>query len=245
MTSEFGSLEFSFAELPKKVFVTGTDTGVGKTVVSCAILLKSAIETGQTPAYLKPAQTGVAAGEGDAAFVRKLFEQCEIDVDIEVPYELAEALAPLVAAERAGKDLDTNVVASVFAELAESHEVVVVEGAGGLLVPFAPGVLMADLASVLGLPVVITCSPLLGTLNHSRLTVESALARGLEVVGVVISGWPAHPGIAEETNRERLADFTGVPLLGVIPEIAGLDTEAPNALALKALAGDLRKSDEN
>lgn len=245
MTAEPEAPGLSLADLPRKLFVTGTGTGVGKTVVSAAILLDSALTTGETPAYLKPAQTGVEPGAGDAAFVRSLLAQCEIAVDIEVPYELAEALAPEVAAARSGVTLDTTLVERAYARLAESHEVTVVEGAGGFLAPFAPQVLMADLAIMLGLPIVIACSPSLGTLNHTRLTVEAADARGIQVAGVVISGWPANPGIAEETNRERLADFTGVPILGVIPEICGLDTEAPTRDALAELAGYFREGDED
>lgn len=245
MSRTSGNPGLNFAKLPQRVFVTGTGTAVGKTVVSAAILLDSALRTGKTPAYLKPAQTGVEPGRGDAAFVRDLFAHCEIAVDIEVPYELPEALAPEVAAERAGKELDAALIHQVHTELAESHEAMVVEGAGGFLVPFAPGVLMADLAIMLGLPIVIACSPSLGTLNHTRLTVEAAVARKIHVAGVVISGWPANPGISEETNRERLADFTGVPLLGAIPEIRGLDTEVPPREALAGLAGYVRESDED
>lgn len=232
-------------KIPEKVFVTGTGTAVGKTVVCAALLLDSALKTGGTPAYLKPAQTGVVSGEGDAGFVRALFAECGIKVEIEVPFVLAEALAPAVAAERAGKLLDAALVKSVFAGLAESHKAIVVEGAGGLLVPFAPGVLMADLAIMLDLPIVIASSPSLGTLNHTRLTVEAALARDIKVAGVVISGWPAHPGIAEETNQERLAEFVGAPLLGVIPEIGGLDTESSSPAVLGELVGYLRKGDKD
>lgn len=235
----------SLAKLPKRLFVTGTGTGVGKTVVSAVILLNSVLRSGEKPAYFKPAQTGVQHGAGDAAFVQNFLAQCGITVDVEVSYELAEALAPEVAAERSSVMLDMALIKRVYAGLAESHEVIVVEGAGGLLAPFAPRVLMADLAIELDLPIVIACSPSLGTLNHTRLTVEAAATRGIEVVGVVISAWPANPGIVEETNRERLADFTGVPVLGVIPEICGLDTEAPTPDALVELARYFRKGNKN
>lgn len=209
-----------------RVFVTGTDTGVGKTVAS-AVLAIEAARAGESVGYLKPAQTGVApgSGQGDASFVAAACKAAGVRVECDVAYELLDALAPAVAAEREGVELSLDEVLRRYGGLAERHETVIVEGAGGLLVPFNAELLMADVADALGLAVIVVARPGLGTLNSTRLTVEAARVRGLEVEGIIVSGASANPGLAEETNLGRLADFAGAPLLRVIGEMPGLDVD--------------------
>ncbi len=214
------------------VFVIGTDTGVGKTVVAAALGLAAQTQ-GRRAVGLKPAQTGDDGNiTTDAAFVQQVLGTSEPDGAI-CPYTLRAPLAPAVAAELEGRRLSTAVVVGAFAALRRRHDYVVVEGAGGLLVPFADGVDMGDLAALLNLPVVVAARPGLGTLNHTLLTLDALHRRGLRVLGVVISGFPAEPGLDAVTNPRILARLSPVPLLGVLPFDPGLDTEAGRAGSLR------------
>jgi dethiobiotin synthetase len=214
------------------IFVMGTDTGVGKTVVTAAIAL-AARARGRDPAVLKPAQTGDdGALTGDAEFVASLIGLDEPPEAI-CPYRLRAPLAPSVAAELEGRRLDPAVVACSYNDLAERHDLVLVEAAGGALVPFSDGVDMAGLAAMLALPVVVAMRSGLGTLNHTLLTLEALHRRGLTVLGVVISGYPEDPGLDALTNPRALARLTPVPLLGAIPLDPAIDVEGgrPGRLA--------------
>lgn len=209
----------------RSVFITGTGTGVGKTVVTAAICAA----TGARP--MKPAQTG-SDDPLDLELVWRATGRRD-DPEIACPYRLPEPLAPAVAARRAGVEIDLDRIGDCFQRLS-AHGTVAVEGAGGLLVGLTEKHTMADLAGRLGLPLVVVCRPGLGTLNHTALTVEAAARHRLEVVGLVISGYPAAPGLAERTNPQELARIA--PLVGVIPHISGLDVEAgePGDLAARA-----------
>jgi dethiobiotin synthetase len=111
-----------------------------------------------------------------------------------------------------------------------------VEGAGGLLVPIKEDYLMSDLASALGLPLLIVARPGLGTLNHTSLTVEAARKRGIDVLGVVINRFPASPGLSERTNPERITRMTGVPVAGVFPEDLSVSVEGGEAGNIRELS---------
>jgi dethiobiotin synthetase len=186
------------------LLVTGTDTGVGKTVVS-ALLCRGR----PGAAYVKPVQTGLDEDPPDAEVVAGI-AGCETR---QGP-GFGEALAPAVAAARAGTTVTRADLLHPFAGLDD----VVGEGAGGLLVELGTdGTTLADLAVDLGLPVVVVARPGLGTLNHTRLTCEAAWARGLRVAGIVVNRYPADPGVAERTNLDGLAAMA--PLLGVVGEL--------------------------
>jgi dethiobiotin synthetase len=221
------------------IFVMGTDTGAGKTVVAAAIAL-SARAQGRTVAPLKPAQTGEdgSGAIGDAEFVAA---QIGLDEPLDAirPYCLRAPLAPAEAARLEGVRLDPRVVARAYEDLSSRHDLVVVEAAGGALVPFSDGVDMASLAALLGLPVVVAARPGLGTLNHTLLTLEALHRRGLTVLGVVISGYPAETGLDALTNPQALSRLTPVPLLGAIAFDPGIDTGAgrPGRLAEIGPAG--------
>jgi dethiobiotin synthetase len=200
-------------------FVTGTDTGVGKTVAS-AWLAAAARAEGRSVRYVKPVQTGLVAGAqgGDADFVR-----LAAGVEAEELLRFAEPLAPAVAAERAGAPIDVeSLIASIKQREAGCDELLV-EGAGGLLVPLAGSWTMADLAAGLDAELIVATRPGLGTLNHTALTLEAARTRGLTVGGLVICGWPAEPGVVERSNRDRLA--ATAPILHTIPFLAGLSVD--------------------
>ena len=220
------------------IFVMGTDTGVGKTVVTAAIALAARAQ-GRSVAPLKPAQTGDDGTiAGDAGFVASLIGLEEPYAHL-CPYRLRAPLAPSVAAQLEGARLDPGVVARAYADLSARFDLVLVEAAGGALVPFSDGVDMAALAGMLGLPVVVVIRPGLGTLNHTLLTLEALHRRGLTVLGTVISGYPDEPGLDAATNPGVLARVSPVPLLGVIPFDAAIDVDAgrPGDLAATGPAG--------
>ena len=201
-------------------FITGTDTGVGKTLVAAA-LCRADRQAGRTVLYAKPVQTGLERAQaGDAAFVAAAAK-----VPVVECLRFPEPLAPAVAAERAGAVIDVGALLTDLEKAGDGFDRVVVEGAGGLLVPLWDDVTMADLAEALGAGLVVVTRPGLGTLNHTALTLEAARTRGLPVDGLVISGWPADPGITEQTNLERLSAMA--PVLGLLPNYPGLDTADP------------------
>jgi dethiobiotin synthetase len=227
----------SRADLPPLLFVTGTDTGVGKTVVTAA-LASCLSELGEVAVH-KPLQTGVRPGEpGDAAEIARLSGLGEGVVREGV--RLRDPLAPTTAARREGVRLPT--VGSHAAALREVQAAVrwlLVEGAGGLLVGLDDdGRNLADLAGRarllesgrLGFVVVVRSG--LGTLNHSQLTVEALRARGLPISGLVIGSWPREPGLADECNLADLPEVTGVPVIGRVP--AGAASLAPAAFRAAA-----------
>ncbi|HSU11211.1 MAG TPA: dethiobiotin synthase [Pseudonocardia sp.] len=196
--------------------VTGTGTGVGKTVVTAAI---ASLHPGRV-AVLKPAQTGVAAGEpGDLADVVRLAAPTTVCELARYP----DPLAPATAARRAGRPaLDPTAAVEAARLLAQSHDLVLVEGAGGLLVRFtAEGGTLADVAGHLDAPVLVVAAAGLGTLNATALTVEALQTRGLSCAGVVIGAWPAAPDLAACENLRDLPAVTGVPLLGALADGAG------------------------
>ena len=209
--------------------VTGTDTGVGKTVVTAALAVR-AREHG-TVVVVKPVQTGVGPGYDDSGDVDEVHRLTGCATQEFTA--LDEPLAPDTAARRQGVRLPTVAeYADRIRVLTEFHDTVIVEGAGGLLVRLdeAGGTVLdlaVELASRLPVEVVVVCRAGLGTLNHTELTVGALRARGLEPAGLVIGAWPATPGIAESCNAEELPRVTGLPLLGVLPDGAGrLDRDA-------------------
>jgi dethiobiotin synthetase len=201
-------------------FVTGTDTGVGKTLAAAA-LCQAERQAGRSVLYCKPVQTGLEPGQpGDAAFVA-----VAAGVPVVECLRFPEPLAPAVAAERVGAVIDVEALVADVSKAADGFDRVVVEGAGGLLVPVWGDVTMADLADRLGAGVVVVTRPSLGTLNHTALTLEAARARDLPVDGLVISGWPPDPGVTERTNLDRLAAMA--PILGLLRAYPALDTADP------------------
>ncbi|SDJ69813.1 dethiobiotin synthetase [Actinopolyspora mzabensis] len=203
--------------------MTGTGTGVGKTVVTAAL---AATASGSV-AVLKPAQTGIVGDEeGDAAAIGRMTGGIGRMTGGVTTSELArhrDPLAPAVAARREGAPPVTpgRIVAAV-ARLAASHDLVLVEGAGGLLVPYDDhGGTLADAAGPLAAPVLVVCPAGLGALNASALTVRELRHRGLDCPGLVIGSRPSAPELAARCNAVDLPAVTGVPLLGALPEGAG------------------------
>ncbi len=212
--------------------VTGTGTGVGKTVVTAAVAALAAAR-GSRVAVVKPAQTGVDADEpGDLAEVRRLAGVTDL-------HELArypDPLSPAAAARHSGLDpLDLRSAAARVRELADDRDLVLVEGAGGLLVRYdEEGATVADLAHELAADVLVVVDPSLGTLNHTALTLEAMAHRGLALAGVVIGAWPAEPDLACRSNVRDLETLAARPLAGALPAGAGSLDGAEFLLAARA-----------
>ena len=224
--------------LPPVLVVSGTGTEVGKTVVTAAVAAL-AVARGERVAVVKPAQTGEPPGStGDLGVIRRLSGVTRTAELARFP----DPLSPEAAARTAGQPpLDLAEVAVVVKQLAASADLVLVEGAGGLLVRYDPaGATIADLAAMLGAPVLVVVSAGLGTLNHTALTLEALSARRLLPAGVVIGSWPSRPGLAERANLTDLAVIAGRPLAGALPAGAGrLDQEAFLAVARAGLGPEL------
>lgn len=210
-------------------FITGTDTGIGKTVVTAA-LAKGLKRSGVDVAVMKPIATGLTMKEDGLRSSDALFAMAAIGsedaYELVNPVGLEPGLAPLSASILTGDEIDLGPVWEAFAALRERHDAVLVEGIGGLLVPITKEICVADLAARIGLPLLVVARPGLGTLNHTALTVRCARQAGLEVKGIVLNHADEHAdGLAEETNLDVLAELTGVPVVATIPYIPNLSPE--------------------
>jgi dethiobiotin synthetase len=199
------------------VFVTGTGTEVGKTVVA-AVIARTHAGSGERVAVFKPAVSGLAdGGESDHALLRRAAGSSQSDDEI-APYRYDLPVSPHLGAELAGERIDPARLLAAARAASEAADFVVCEGVGGLLVPLTLGYLVRDLARDLGLPVVVAAPPGLGTINHTLLTIESARAVGLDVAAVVLTPWPHDPGAVESSNREAIRRLGAVEVR-TLPEI--------------------------
>jgi dethiobiotin synthetase len=186
------------------VFVTGTSTEVGKTVVA-AVLARTLATEGKRVAVFKPAVTGLEEErESDHALLRRASGSNQSDEEI-APYRYDPPASPHLAAALAGEEINPERLREVAGDAAAGADAIVCEGVGGLLVPLSPTYLVRDLAVELGYPLVIVAAPGLGTINHTLLTLESARAAGLDVAAVVLNPWPEQPTGIERSNRETIA----------------------------------------
>ena len=204
----------------KGIFITGTDTGVGKTYVArgiAAALKYSGINVG----VMKPAETGCRRRSGKLlpADALRLIAAAGVTDALSLvnPYTLHEPLAPAVAAERKGRSIDPETIIRACRTLAARHDFMLVEGAGGVMVPLTYEFLFLDLAAALRLPALIVARPGLGTINHTLLTVSALHHRRIRIAGIVINyagDWKT--GLAEKTNPAIIERMSGVRVLGVI-----------------------------
>jgi len=216
--------------LPPVLVVSGTGTEVGKTVVTAAVAALAA-GRGTRVAVVKPVQTGESPGPaGDLRTVRRLSGVTDTHELARFPHPLS----PEAAARAAGRPPLDLAAAAIFIKQLEA-DLILVEGAGGLLVRYDPaGTTIADLAAMLGAPVLVVTTPGLGTLNHTALTLEALSARGLTAAGVVIGAWPAEPRLAERANLTDLAVIAGQPLAGALPAGAARLSRADFLAAARA-----------
>jgi dethiobiotin synthetase len=209
--------------------VTGTGTGVGKTVVSAALACHAS-QAGIDVAVCKPVQTGTDSGDDDLAEVARLSGVTELAGLARYP----QPLAPAAAAEQAGMPLPTrDQVLRLIRDLDRPGRLTLVEGAGGLLVELADaGVTLRDLAVDLSAAALVAVTAELGTLNHTALTLEALAAQGISCAGLVIGSWPAQPGLVETSNRSALSRLA--PVRAALPAGAGSMDVAEFATISKA-----------
>jgi dethiobiotin synthetase len=195
------------------LFVTGTDTGVGKSVVAASVCAALAAR-GERVAAFKPVVTGLDDEPGELGHDHELLASAASagqSPDEVAPYRFGPPVSPHLAAELAGERIEP----AQLLEAARAHELLVAEGVGGLLVPITTGYLVRDLAIDLELPVLVAARTGLGTINHTLLTVEAARTAGLTVAGVVMTPWPDEPVKIERSNRETIERLSGVPVSGL------------------------------
>jgi dethiobiotin synthetase len=219
------------------LFITGTDTGVGKTLVGAALARILSLG-GLDVAVMKPVESGVADPRelGEDGRLLRWASRTREQVAHITPYRLREPVAPALAACRDGVEIDWPRLLDSARELRARHAFVLLEGAGGLLVPLAGSRLVADMAKDLDWPLLVVARPDLGTINHTLLTLEAARARGLAVAGWVISGLPCDSGLAAANAMRMLTTLTDVPCWGVLPKVSGPAEEQVISLARRMQA---------
>jgi len=204
------------------IFVTGTDTEIGKTTITAglaAVLKKRGIDAG----VMKPISAG---GRADAELLRRAASSDQ-SLDIINPIFLRDPLSPNIAAKREERVLDLAPVFDAFDRLSKVHDYLLVEGVGGLLVPIADDFLVADLAAHFDLPLLIVARAALGTINHTLLTIEAAEARGLQINGVIYNTLlPGGPDVSAQMSREVVTRISGVPSAGTVPYDTDGDVDA-------------------
>ena len=201
------------------VFVTGTGTEVGKTIVA-AVIARGALGAGRRVSVFKPAVSGLDDDAGpapDHELLRRAARSEQSDDEI-APYRYGPPVSPHLAAEQAGEAIEPARLAAAASAAAERGDYLVCEGVGGFLVPLTPDYLVRDFARELGLPVVVAAQCGLGTINHTLLTVEAVRRVGLDLIAVVLTPWPDEPGPVERSNRETI-ERLGDVRVQVLPSI--------------------------
>jgi dethiobiotin synthetase len=217
-------------------FITGTDTDVGKTHVA-TLLIGAFVNSGIDIGVMKP----VSAGGREDAVAMMDAAGSKDTLDAVNPIALEEPLSPNLAAEREGGQIDLAKLSDAYTELASKHACMIVEGAGGLLVPLSDIATMADLAATIGLPLIVVARAALGTINHTLLTIEAAQSRNLAIVGVIYNQIDPPTGDPSETSSpEIVSRISGIPTLGTIPH-GSLDLDhLSDHLDLTTLIGDVK-----
>jgi dethiobiotin synthetase len=233
----------------KGFFITGTDTGVGKTIITAA-LVKLAKHLGFRATGMKPVETGCQkaadsrqhTADGDICLIpsdgKFLREMSGTDESLELitPVRFENPLAPMPASEREGVEADVDKIIGSFRALTQKYDVLIVEGVGGIMVPIRKDYSVMDMAKTFGLPVIVVARPGLGTINHTLLTVHYALREGIILAGVIINyAYSPEDTIAERTNPSILKEICPVPILGIFPYLKDLKTDTIEKAALTNL----------
>ena len=214
-----------------QVFVTGTDTDVGKTVVTAglAAVMQS---LGYKSGVYKPFQSGAEVKNGflvspDLAYVK----QFDFYIETLCSYLLKAPTAPYIAAELDGIEIDMDTIQQEYNSIKENCDILLVEGAGGLMVPVTKEILMIDVAKMMEIPLLIVARPDLGTINHTLLTINAAKQAGIDVAGVIINRYPrATNDIAIKTAPKLIEEYSDTNILGIIPDIEDFKNAKPGAL---------------
>ena len=207
--------------MKKGIFITGTDTGVGKTFVACG-LIKAMKDKGLDVCPMKPVESGCRTTKGKLvpSDTNKLIKASGVNepLDLINPYRLKHPLAPSVAADIEGVKIERRKILSAHNRLSKKYDLTIIEGAGGIMVPVYKKYLFLDLARDLDLPVLIISRPGLGTINHTLLTIDALKNKGLDISGVIInSSENNRKGLSEKTNPEVIEKLGGITVLGSVP----------------------------
>lgn len=231
--------------MPKGFFITGTDTGVGKTVITAA-LIKAVHLLGFRTCGMKPIETGcLREGDilvpSDGMFIKTVAHMEETIKHIS-PCCFESPLAPLPASEIEGISVNLEKIQKAYDDLAKNYDVIIVEGIGGLLVPVLRDYFVLDLARDLKLPVIVVSRSGLGTINHTMLTVNYALKEGLVVAGIIINYSQLPEGtLAENTNPEIIKKISPVPIIGIFPYLKDLESSTLEKAVIKNLNFEILK----
>jgi dethiobiotin synthetase len=231
--------------MAKGFFITGTDTGVGKTIMAGAIV-KALMFLGLRPCAVKPIESGCSR-DGDVLVPYDgmfLKQTAHVDEPLQLitPCCFESPLAPLAASDTEMTDVDLNEIRKSYAKLSRKYDAMVVEGIGGIMVPITKDYFVSNLASEFDLPLIIVARPGLGTINHTMLTVHCALREGLRVAGIIINySRPPEHSLAEKTNAVVLAQICPVPIIGTFPYLKTVDEDEIARFAIKSLNFDILK----
>jgi dethiobiotin synthetase len=223
----------------KGIFITGTDTGVGKTFVACG-LINAMKEKGFSVCPMKPVESGCRTSKGKLvpSDTNKLIRAAGVTepIDLINPYRLKHPLAPSVAADIEGVKIDRRKILSAHNRLSKKYDMTVVEGAGGIMVPVYKKYLFLDLAKDLNIPVVVVSRPGLGTINHTLLTIEALRNKGLYISGVIINySEKNRKGLSEKTNPEVIEKLGGITVLGSVPYSENTDLLQTGGIFIRML----------
>ena len=225
--------------MAKGFFITGTDTGVGKTVITVA-LIKAICRLGFTACGMKPIESGcLHQGDvlvpSDGMFI-KTIAHMEENIGHITPCRFKSPLAPLPASEIEGISVDFEKIKKAFADISGKYDAVIIEGIGGLLVPITRNYSVIDMAKDFNLPLIVVSRPSLGTINHTMLTVNYALKEGLQVAGIIINyNQPPESTLAEATNPEIIKRISPVPVIGIFPYLTDMESATIKEAAEKNL----------
>ncbi len=206
--------------MAQSFFITGTGTGVGKTIVTAG-LAGHFLSQGKNVSIMKPVQTGEGKSVSDLETVKTIFPGItHLPKMLASPYSFSLPASPLLAARSENREINPDTILKAFKDLSARKEIdiLLVEGAGGLLVPLTEEFLMVDLISEMGVPAILVASAGLGTVNHTLLSIEAMKKRNLKIAGIVINKMPLHPGIVEKDNIKTIERMGGVPVIAVISE---------------------------
>lgn len=230
---------FSGGTMFKGFFITGTDTGVGKTVIAGAII-KVMQSFGIKACAMKPIESGCGK-EGDilipydSTFLKQAAHMDEPIKQV-TPFCFESPLSPLAASEIEGKKISIDEIKKAYYKLYKSYEAIVVEGVGGLMVPIRKDFYILDLVREFSLPLLIITKPGLGTINHTMLTINAALSAGIEVAGLIINySRPPENSLAEKTNPQILKEICPVPVIGTFPYLKAMGEDVLEKTALRNL----------
>jgi dethiobiotin synthetase len=220
-------------------FFTGTDTGVGKTLIAGAIARALSLQ-GRRVGVMKPFESGCRRDgatlvPADAVFLRNMAGSQD-DLALICPYAFERPLAPGIAARSEHVTINIEKVQKIFKQLSAPYDIMLVEGAGGLMVPISEELLMIDVIGLLKLPLIIVARTALGTINHTLLTVREAQRAGIRVHGIILNKVSLEQDEAEDTNPEVIRKFSNVPLLGQVPYIPEVKRANPEFLSCLARA---------